>query len=114
MDWDEITQKIRKFATDRNWEQFHNPKDLSTAIGIEAAELQELFLWKNSNEVEKAITESREEIEHEVADILTYLIRLIDVMDIDIESVINTKLEINERKYPVSLSKGKNLKYDQL
>lgn len=114
MNYDKIMEEIRAFCEDRDWRQFHNPKDLASALSIEASELQEIYLWKNPAEVDDVSQKKRDQIEQEIADIAIYLMDLVDVLDIDLEKVIQEKLEQNRKKYPVEDAKGKNLKYDEL
>ena len=114
MKTEKILREIRDFSKARDWEQFHNPKDLSVALSIEAAELMELFLWKNSCEVKEVSQAKRDEIENEIADIATYLLRLCDVMEIDLEAAIRRKLALNAERYPIENARGKNLKYTDL
>ena len=114
MNYDKIMEEIRTFCEERDWRQFHNPKDLASALSIEASELQEIYLWKNPAEVDDVSKKKRDQIEQEIADIAIYLLDLVDVLDIDLEKVIQEKLEQNRKKYPVEDAKGKNLKYDEL
>lgn len=104
----EIKEQIRKFTEDRDWDQFHNPKDLAIAISIEASELLEHFLWKEADAV------SKDMIAHEVADVLIYCIQLCDKMDIDINEAISEKMAENESKYPVDKAKGNATKWNKL
>ena len=104
----DIIKEITKFRDERDWVQFHNSKDLALAISIEAAELNELFLWKSSEEV----NESR--LKEELADILTFSLLLADKHGLDISTIIKEKLAQNEAKYPVDKSKGSAKKYNEL
>ncbi|WP_410990846.1 nucleotide pyrophosphohydrolase [Bacillus cereus] len=104
-------KEILKFRDDRDWKQFHNPKDLAISLTLEASELLENFQWKSS---EDAIEQNLENIKDELADVLIYSILLADQMDLDIEEVIQNKLEKNHRKYPVEKSFGSNKKYNEL
>lgn len=107
----ELIEKIIKFRDDRNWSQFHNPKDLAISISLEAAELLELFQWNNSKET----TENNyQELQDELADILIYCTLMADKLDIDIDEAVKSKLEKNEKKYPVEKSYNSKEKYDQL
>ena len=99
--------KINKFRDDRDWRKFHNEKDLAISISLEASELLELFQWKQSEEV---TTNSLERIKEELADVLIYSMMLADNLQLDIEQIIEEKLEKNKAKYPVKLSKGNNKK----
>ncbi len=111
-----ILQKVKKFRDDRDWMQFHNPKDMAEAIVIEASELLELFLWKNKEESTKSMKNKKfkEEVSDEMADIATFLFELADNHGIDIEKAIENKLNKNEKKYPVNKSKGNKTKYTRL
>lgn len=109
-----IQQKIRDFRDARNWMQFHNPKDLAIGLSIEASELLEIFLWKSPAEVEAAVAEKREKIEHEIADVAVYLLELADILHIDLEAAIDRKMAHNAEKYPVDKAHGSNKKYTEL
>lgn len=109
-----IISKIRAFRDERDWAQFHNPKDMAIALSIETGELLEHFLWKNPEEVAKRIATNREEIEEEIADIGIYLAELADNLGIDLIAVMESKLKKNARKYPVEKSRGSNAKYSEL
>ena len=104
-------EKINKFRDDRDWRKFHNEKDLAISISIEASELLELFQWKESGEV---TSKSLGRIKEELADVFIYSIMLADNLNLDIENIIDEKLEKNARKYPVEISKGSNKKYTEL
>lgn len=101
-------QRLLQFRNDRDWEQFHNSKDLAVALSIEASELLELFLWKGNEEGDQA------KLKEELADVLMYALLLADKHGLDINQIILDKLEINNQKYPVDKAKGKATKYDQL
>ena len=103
-----ITEAIIKFRDERDWDQFHNPKDLAIALNIEAGELLEAFLWKNPQEAEP------EKIKEELADIFNYAILLADKYDFNIEQIIMEKLQSNSEKYPVHKAKGSAKKYTDL
>ena len=107
-DFDKIIDLIIKFRDERDWKQFHNSKDLSLALSIEAAELNELFLWKNSEDV------NEDRLKEELADILIYALLLSKQYDLNIEEIVLSKLEINSNKYPVEKSRGKSSKYTEL
>jgi NTP pyrophosphatase (non-canonical NTP hydrolase) len=107
MDQD-IIQALIKFRNDRDWEQFHNPKDLALAISIEAGELLELFLWKEANEANK------EKVKEELADIFSFALLLADKYGFDVKQIILDKIKINGEKYPIDKAKGTAKKYDQL
>ena len=103
--------KINKFRDDRDWRQFHNEKDLAISISLEAAELLELFQWKYPEEVRET---SIERIKEELADVLIYSHMLASNLDLDIDEIIEAKLEKNNIKYPVDKSKGNKEKYTEL
>ena len=103
--------KINKFRDDRDWRQFHNEKDLAISISLEAAELLELFQWKAPEEV---LETSIERIKEELADVLIYSHMLASNLDLDIDEIIEAKLEMNNIKYPVDKSKGNKEKYTKL
>lgn len=107
-----IKDIVTKFRDDRDWKQFHNPKDLAAAIAIEASELQEHFLWKSKDE-SYWIGKSQDAID-EFADIFNYLILYADTLDIDIEKAISNKIKENNLKYPVEKAKGNSDKYNKL
>ena len=109
-----VLEKIRKFRDDRDWMQFHDPKNMAISIMIEAAELLEHFQWKNKEEVEKHLKENREEVVDEIADIAIYLFEMVDILGIDLNEAINYKLDKNAKKYPVEKSKGTATKYTKL
>ena len=107
----EILEVINQFRDERNWRQFHNEKDLSLSISLEAAELLELFQWKSSEEV---VSEKQERLAEELADVLIYSYMLADNLDFDINDIIRKKLVKNSEKYPKDKSKGNNTKYKEL
>lgn len=107
-DVEEITQALLKFRNERDWEQFHNPKDLALAINVEAGELLELFLWKNS---ESANTEK---IKEELADVFAYAFLLAEKYKLDVKEIVLEKIAKNGEKYPVEKAKGTAKKYDEL
>ncbi|MGY0411938.1 nucleotide pyrophosphohydrolase [Staphylococcus sp. mip270_02] len=106
-----ILKVINKFRDERNWRQFHNEKDLSLSISIEAAELLELFQWKSSEEV---VNNNRERLAEELADVLIYSYMLADNLEFDINEIISKKLMKNAEKYPLEKSKDNNAKYKDL
>lgn len=108
---DIMKEKFAKFTKERDWEQFHNPKDLAMSISIEANELLEIFQWKTSEESYGIAKEKRAEVEAEAADVLTLLIEFANITGIDLFEAFNKKLEYNEKRYPKDLVKGKNEKY---
>lgn len=111
----ELNDKIREFCEERNWTQFHTPKDLAIGLSTESNELLELFRFKNQDDQVALLqdTETRAEIEDELADSLFFLLRFADLNDIDLEEALTTKLEKNRSRYPVDESHSSNEKYDQ-
>jgi|ERR1044072_8581684 NTP pyrophosphatase (non-canonical NTP hydrolase) len=103
-----LINKIRQFNMERDWSQFHNAKDLALAISIEAAELNELFLWKKAEDADP------EKVKEELADIFTYAIQLADKYGFDINEIISNKIEKNALKYPIEKAKGSARKYNEL
>ena len=103
-----ITQQLLDFRDARDWQQFHNPKDLALAISIEAAELNELFLWKKAEDAKP------EKVKEELADIFSFAFLLAEKYGFDIEQIIMEKIKKNQVKYPVDKSKGSAAKYTEL
>ena len=103
----ETKERIRKFTTDRDWDQFHSPANLAKSISIEANELLECFQWDEENF-------DLDEVKEELADVLTYCQNMLDKLNLDEDEIINAKMAKNEAKYPVSKSKGKSDKYTKL
>lgn len=104
---EETLQRIRKFTSDRDWDQFHSPANLAKSIVIEAAELLECFQWDEEQYDLEAVKE-------ELADVLVYSQNLLDKLGFDVDEIINAKMAKNEAKYPIEKAKGKNTKYDKL
>ena len=102
----EIIRALRAFVAEREWEQFHTPENLAKSISIEAAELLELFQWKNP--------EDSNQVKDELADVLTYCLLLADKYGLDPEEIVLSKLEKTKSKYPVEKARGKSDKYDRL
>ena len=109
-----LKEELRVFAKNRDWDQFHSPKNLSMALIVEAAELVEQFQWLKQDESMNLPDKTVRKIAEEAADILIYLVRFCDIMGINLLEAAFNKLESNNKKYPVSLSKGSAKKYDQL
>ena len=105
---EEIIQALLKFRNERDWEQFHNPKDLTLALNIEAGELLELFLWKDAADA------NQEKIKEELADVFAYAFLLADKYKLDVKQIILDKIKKNADKYPVDKAKGTSKKYDEL
>ncbi len=112
-EFDTLRQQLRSFAAERDWDQFHSPKNLAAALAVEAAELLEKFQWLTEAESQNLPPETLEGVRHEVADVLLYLIRISDKLGIDLIAAAQEKIAMNEKKYPVDLSRGSSKKYDQ-
>ncbi|MBT67865.1 MAG: nucleotide pyrophosphohydrolase [Thiotrichales bacterium] len=113
MDITKIQNQLQKFASERDWEQFHTPKNLAMALSVEAAELVEIFQWLNPEQSKLPDKRQLELINSEVADIAMYLLRFCDLLDVNLEDAIQTKIVKNAEKYPINLSKGNAKKYNQ-
>ena len=113
---EDLKKRILAFAQERDWEQFHSPKNLSMAISAEAAELMEHFLWQSAESSRKEVLEEplREKITEEIADILIFAIEFANISKIDIASAITEKMKKNALKYPIEKAKGKSAKYTEL
>ena len=107
----ETINEVLKFRDDRNWKQFHNPKDLAISISLEAAELLEVFQWSAAD----VVCENKlEKIKEELADVLVYSQNLLDKLELDADEIVNMKMKQNEAKYPVDKAKGNAAKYTEL
>lgn len=107
-DLEELRKAIVKFTQERDWDQFHNGKDLALALSIEAAELNEAFLWKDASQV------NVDKVKEELADIVNYAILIADKYDLDIKQIVLDKLRRNAEKYPVEKAYGSAKKYNEL
>lgn len=108
-----LTAKLVTFRDARDWKQFHNPKDLAAALSIEAAELQELFLWKSPDQIDLSDPAKKTIVEEEVADIAAYLLLLCNELDIDLEEALSRKIDLNAAKYPADKVRGSSKKYTE-
>lgn len=111
-----LKKLMEDFVQERDWEQFHNPKDLSISLAIEAAELMEIFQWKENkppSEVKKE-AKTMEKIREELADVIIYSLAIANRLDIDVASAVQEKIEKNKKKYPVEKAKGTAKKYTEL
>lgn len=102
----ETIDRIRKFTEDRDWSQFHSPANLAKSISIEANELLECFQWDEENY-------DREHVIEELADVIVYCQDMLDVLELDVDQIVNDKMEMNEKKYPVENAKGNAKKYTE-
>ena len=107
----ELQNRIRAFAEERDWQQFHSPKNLAMALSVEAAELLEHFQWLSEEQSSELPEETRHAVALEMADVLIYLCRLADRLDIDLLAAAGEKMTLNEKKYPVELARGRADKY---
>ncbi|WP_235272639.1 nucleotide pyrophosphohydrolase [Methylotenera versatilis] len=105
--------RINQFVNERDWAQFHTPKNLAMAMIVEAAELVEHFQWDTPTESQQLTPEKREEVSHELADTFVYLLRIAEVLNIDLIEAANKKIDLNALKYPVEKAKGSNAKYTE-
>ncbi len=107
----ELRAKINAFVHERDWDQFHSPKNLAMAMIVEAAELVEHFQWDTLEESLELTPEKREQVSHELADTFVYLLRIAEVLKIDLIEAADEKIALNAKKYPVDKAKGSNAKY---
>jgi NTP pyrophosphatase (non-canonical NTP hydrolase) len=108
-----IRARLRRFAGERDWDQFHSPKNLSMALIAEAAELVEHFQWLTEEQSAQLPPERLQEVETELADIFIYLIRMADKLDVDLLAAVEQKMDINEAKYPADKVRGSAKKYTE-
>jgi NTP pyrophosphatase (non-canonical NTP hydrolase) len=110
----ELAQALRRFADERDWDQFHAPKNLAMALSVEAAELLEHFQWLGEDESRRLSPEKLAQVGEEMADVLLYLVRLADKLGIDLVQAGWSKMQANARKYPAHLARGSSRKYTEL
>jgi NTP pyrophosphatase (non-canonical NTP hydrolase) len=108
-----LRDRLRAFVRERDWEQFHSPKNLVMAMIVEAAELVEHFQWMTEQESRELSPEKREQVAQEIADTFVYLLRLSDVLGLDLIEVAHAKIDLNARKYPADKVRGSNAKYTE-
>ncbi len=109
----QIAEKLEKFAVDRDWNQFHSPKNLSMALAVEAAELMQEFQWMTDEQSRNLSSEKKSKIKEEIADVFNYLVRISSKLQIDIIAAANEKIIENGKKYPVEKAKGNAKKYTE-
>jgi dCTP diphosphatase len=109
-----LRQELRRFAAERDWDQFHSPKNLAIALSVEAGELLEHFQWLTTEQSEKLPESDLAKIRQEMADVLLYLLSLSDKLAVDLVAAAFEKIELNAKKYPVDLAKGSAKKYTEL
>jgi NTP pyrophosphatase (non-canonical NTP hydrolase) len=109
-----LATRLAEFVDERDWDQFHNPKNLAMALTVEAGELLEHFQWLHADEAESLTPEQREAVALEMADVLMFLVRLADKLGVDLLAAAGRKIELNREKYPVEKARGRATKYDRL
>lgn len=107
----QLRDLVRAFVTERDWDQFHSPKNLAAALTVEAAELLEHFQWLQHGRVDELGPDKLQEVRHEMADVLVYLVRLADKLDVDLVQAVQDKMVLNRAKYPAELVRGDARKY---
>ncbi len=110
----ELTEIIKKFRDERDWKQFHNPKDMAISLVLEASEVLEHFQWKKQKETEVYLKKNKEDMEKELADVLYWVLLICSDFKIDIKKALVKKMRENAEKYPVEKAKGKHTKYNRL
>lgn len=113
-DLDTLREAVRRFAAERDWERFHSPKNLASALAVEAAELLEPFQWLTEEQSRSLSAEQAEAVRREMADVLIYLVRLADQVEVDLLAAARDKMAENALKYPVEKARGNAKKYDEL
>lgn len=111
---DELTARIRDFVAARDWQQYHNPKDMAVAIAAEAGELMQHFVWQQPDQLTARVREHRDEIASEIADVGILLFEMADLLGMRLGDVMAAKIANNEQRYPVEKARGNNRKYDEL
>ena len=116
MTLDDAQAMLRQFAVEREWEQFHTPKNLAMALAGEVGELVEVFQWLTLEQSVEVMADPQRavQVRHELADVFGYVLRLADVLDVDLMAALDEKVELNSRRYPVEKSKGNARKYTEL
>lgn len=109
-----LREKLRRFAIERDWDQYHSPKNLAAALCVEAAELLEHFQWRTDDESKSLPSEQLTKVREEIADVLLYLVRLADKLNVDLLDAAANKIAVNARKYPVDKARGNSRKYTDL
>jgi NTP pyrophosphatase (non-canonical NTP hydrolase) len=109
--YDQLQERIKKFCADRDWSQFHDPKNLAISLQLEASEVLELFQWTKDNQIKE---NKKDDLRDELADVLYWLIMLANHYDVDLITALENKMDKNEVKYPIEKAKGKSSKYTEL
>jgi NTP pyrophosphatase (non-canonical NTP hydrolase) len=110
----QLRDALRKFADERDWNQYHSPKNLASALAVEAAELLECFQWLTEDQSRTLAPADLEKVRHEMADVLNYLVRLADKLDVNLLDAAKEKIALNAQKYPVDKARGNARKYSDL
>ncbi|XAH23611.1 nucleotide pyrophosphohydrolase [Xylophilus sp. GW821-FHT01B05] len=110
----QLALRLQEFASQRDWGQFHSPKNLASALIVEAGELLEHFQWLTEDQSRNLSSEKKRAVAHEMADVLLYLVQMSTTLKIDLLEAAHSKVEINEQKYPVEQARGNNRKYNEL
>lgn len=110
----DLTEKIVKFRDARDWKQFHNSKDMALSLVLEAAEVLEHFQWKNQTEVDNHVSDKKEEVGEELADVLYWILLMSHDLGVNVAEALDKKLKKNETRYPLEKSKGRHTKYTDL
>ena len=113
-DLNKLQKQIVAFRDERNWKQFHNPKDVALSLVLEAAELMEHFQWKNEAEVEEHLKTNKSDVSDELSDVFYWVLLIAHDLDIDLEKALAEKMKKNAKKYPVEKSKDSHKKYSEL
>jgi len=113
-DLDTLRAKLRAFVAERDWAQFHNPKNLAMALVAEAGELVEHFQWLTAEQADRLSPETLTDVEHELADVFIFLVELADRLNVDLLAAAERKLALNAKKYPVEKARGRATKYNKL
>ena len=109
-----LQDRIVQLRNDRDWQQFHTPKDMAISLSLEASEVLELFQWKSHEEIEQYLKTHKQDLSDELADVLAYLLLIANDLDIDLPQAFEKKMQKNGAKYPVAKAKGKHTKYTEL
>lgn len=112
-EFESLTERLARFAADRDWDQFHSPKNLSMALMVEAGELMEHFQWLTQEESRQLPPDKLGEVKHELADILIYVMRLATKLNVDLFAAVLKKMDLNEKKYPAETVRGSAKKYTE-
>lgn len=111
MDMDKIEKLIKEFSKQRDWDKFHNPKNLAMALSVETSELLEIFQWLTKEQAENLDSDKKEHLKEEVADVAVYLLRICMAYEIDLEEAIISKMQKNAKKYPLLNNEGQKIEY---